>query len=249
MSIRSPRYSTSRGNLRCSRGQRCERGRALISSVARMSAFAGALILPVCASLAQTAADIEGATRKAIASLDLQTELPGDPQPSWLDFNLPAINFSTWMLWTALAIAVALALYSVRDDLPSFVFGYSKKSRNGGGEDIDIDAAAAHAQAALTADDLARQGHYVEAMHVLLLRAIAEMRERLGIDFAASLTSREILRRAKLPDTGKASLRDIITRVELSYFGAYPAADRDYAACRESFDRFMGLLGGRGSRP
>lgn len=220
-----------------------------MSTVARMSAFAGALSLPARAALAQTVAEVEDAARKAVASLNLQTNFPGNPEPSWLDLNLPAINFSTWMLWTALAIAVGLALYSVRDDLPSFLFGHSSRWRNGGGEQLDVSAAASHAQAALTADELARQGHYVEAMHVLLLRAIAEMRERLGIDFAASLTSREILRRARLPDTGKASLRDIITRVELSYFGAYPAADRDYAACRESFDRFMGLLGDRGSRP
>src|SRR4029450_5769080 len=91
------------------------------------------------------------------------------------------------------------------------------------------------AEAAFTADELASRGLFREGMHVLLLRAIAEMRERLGTESARSLTSREILRRAKLPETSKASLRDIITRVELSYFGDYPVEARDYAACRESF--------------
>lgn len=219
-----------------------------MSTMLRISAFAGALCLSVRPALAQTTAKIEDAARKAIGDLNLQTELPGDPKPSWLDLDLPAINFSTWILWAGVAIFVAIALYSVRDDLPRLLFGHSKRWRDVHGEDIGASAGASHAEAALTADELARQGYYVEAMHVLLLRAFAEMRERLGTDFAASLTSREILRRAKLSEVSKASLRDIITRVELSYFGAYPAADRDYVACRQSFDRFMGVLGDQGSR-
>lgn len=219
-----------------------------MSTMLRMSALAGALCLSARPALAQTAAKIEGAARNAITDLNLQIDFPGDPQASWLDLNLPAINFSTWLLWAALALAVGIVLYSAREDLPRLIFGYSKRWRDGASEDIALSAGASNAQAALSADELARQGYYVEAMHVLLLRAFAEMRERLGIDFAASLTSREILRRAKLPETSKASLRDIINRVELSYFGAYPAADRDYAACRESFDRFLGLLGDQGSR-
>jgi hypothetical protein len=228
-----------------------------MSTVSWMSAFAGALCLSVRPALAQTTAKIEEAARKAIADLNLQIELPADPSPGgwWWDFdlpainfNLPAINFSTWILWAAIVVAVALALYSVRDDLPSLIFGHSKRWRNADGEDSGANPGASPMPAAVTADELARQGSYVEAMHVLLLRAFAEMRDRLRTDFAASLTSREILRRAKLPEISKASLRDIITRVELSYFGAHPAADRDYAACRESFDRFMVLLGDRGGR-
>src|SRR5262249_22749822 len=91
-------------------------------------------------------------------------------------------------------------------------------------------------------DDLARDGHYVEAMHSLLLSALAEVRRRLGEHFADSLTSREILRNAKLPNDGRASLRDLITRVELSYFGTYPAAQQDYLACRQSFELLLRSL-------
>jgi Domain of unknown function (DUF4129) len=221
---------------------------SLISLLLRISACAGVQCFPLRPAFAQTAAAIEDAVRNAVTRLDLQTELPGDPQYDWFDLNLPAINFSTGLLWTAIAIAVALALYSVRDDLPRLIFGRSRRWGSLDGEDGGLGDPASHQQAALNADELASQGYYVEAMHVLLLRAFAAMRERLGIEFAASLTSREILRRAKLPETGKAPLRDIINRVELSYFGAYPAADRDYAACRESFDRFMGLLDEQGSR-
>jgi hypothetical protein len=204
---------------------------------------AGGLCLSAWAALAQTPAKIDEAGKNAVRKLDLQTEIPGDPRPSWLDLDLPTINISTWMLWAIILIAVVFVLYSVRDDLPRLLFGQSKRWGDIDSEEAGIGTAATPAQAAMAADDLASQGHYVEAMHVLLLRAIAEMRERLGADFARSLTSREILRRAKLPDVTKAALRDIITRVELCYFGAYPAAAEDYAACRDSFDRFMGQLG------
>jgi hypothetical protein len=220
----------------------------VISTMSRVARAVGALCLSACAAFAQTAAQIEEAARGAIARLDLQTEMPGDPRPSWLDVNLPAINISTWMLWAILAIAIAFVLYSVRDDLPRLIFGNSKRWDDVEGAETAAGANASPEQAALVADDLAKQGYYVEAMHVLLLRAIAEMREKLGADFARSMTSREILRRAKLPEPTKTPLRDIITRVELSYFGAYPAEAEDYLACRDSFDRFMGQLGLQGSR-
>ncbi len=79
------------------------------------------------------------------------------------------------------------------------------------------------------------RGRYVEAMHVLLLQALADMRRRLDEQFADSLTSREILRHTRLSAAGQAALRDIVERVEWTYFGQRPAAEADYQACRASF--------------
>src|SRR5258708_863782 len=81
------------------------------------------------------------------------------------------------------------------------------------------------------ADRLSREGNFVEAMHVLLLHSLAEIRRQLGEKFADSLTSREILRVARLTAPGLTSLREIVAAVERTYFGAYPAAAGDYAAC------------------
>jgi hypothetical protein len=47
-----------------------------------------------------------------------------------------------------------------------------------------------------------------------------------------------------LPDPGRASLRDIVNRVELTYFGQYPAALPDYEACRASFNTLTQALHG-----
>ncbi|HZC79118.1 MAG TPA: DUF4129 domain-containing protein, partial [Ktedonobacterales bacterium] len=93
-------------------------------------------------------------------------------------------------------------------------------------------------------DELAAQGRFVEAMHVLLLQGLAAIRAGLDEEFADSLTSREILRRARLSDPGRASLRDIVNRVEWTYFGQYPAALADYEACRTSFNTLTQALHG-----
>jgi hypothetical protein len=85
------------------------------------------------------------------------------------------------------------------------------------------------------ADDLAAQGRFVEAMHVLLLQGLAEIRRRLDEQFADSLTSREILRSRHLSDDLRRPLRDVVDRVEWTYFGEHAAAREDYLACRESF--------------
>jgi hypothetical protein len=94
------------------------------------------------------------------------------------------------------------------------------------------------------ADEFAAQGRFVEAMHVLLLQGLAAIRAGLDEEFADSLTSREILRRARLSDPGRASLRDIVNRVEWTYFGQYPAALADYQACRASFNTLTQALHG-----
>jgi hypothetical protein len=79
---------------------------------------------------------------------------------------------------------------------------------------------------------------------VLLLQGLADIRQGLDEQFADSLTSREILRHTKLSDTGRAALRDIVSRVEWTYFGDHPAALADYEACRASFNALVQALHG-----
>ena len=94
------------------------------------------------------------------------------------------------------------------------------------------------------ADELAADGRFVEAMHVLLLQGLADIRRDLDEQFADSLTSREILRSTRLSDAGRGSLREIINRVEWTYFGEHPAALPDYVACRASFNALAQALHG-----
>lgn len=97
------------------------------------------------------------------------------------------------------------------------------------------------------ADVLAAQGKYAEAMHVLLLQSVSELKLRLSVSIAVSLTSREILQRIGLPPKGHDVFSDIVKRVEISYFGYHQPGAEDYTACRQSYDTLTDILRKGGS--
>jgi hypothetical protein len=79
-------------------------------------------------------------------------------------------------------------------------------------------------------------------MHVLLLQALADIRRRLDEQFADSMTSREILHSRQVADALRRPLREVINRVEWTYFGGHPAGREDYLACRSSFSTLAQAL-------
>jgi hypothetical protein len=98
------------------------------------------------------------------------------------------------------------------------------------------------------ADELARQGQFGPAMHILLLKSLGELRRFLNLTIAVSLTSREILSRPGLNQEARAALTDLVNRVELAWFGAQEVGAAEYAACRLSFEALTGALR-QGRRP
>ena len=183
--------------------------------------------------------DAATAAREAIRHLDLQTELPREPTPQpKLQLSLPPE-----LAYLALIIIVAFLLYLFRHQLSRWRLpGWAPEWSADGPESGEEAPAPPVLAAGLKADELARQGRFVEAMHVLLLQSLADLRERLGVEFADSLTSREILRNAQLSEPNRKRLSDIVARVEWCYFGGYPAALTDYAACRHSFDALVAAV-------
>jgi hypothetical protein len=185
---------------------------------------------------AQPAPDIQSIADQAIHRLDLQTEFPREPEP--LRVSLPPE-----ILWIVIAVALGVLAYACRDLWP----GWRSGGTGAWQSDEALPGTDPTGNPALileAADELAAAGRFVEAMHVLLLRALAEMRQRMDEQFADSLTSREILRSTRLPEGARASLRDVIVRVELTYFGERPAAQADYLACRSSFNALAQSLYG-----
>jgi hypothetical protein len=204
-----------------------------------ISALFGCLAL-VLSGIAAAAQDARQLAERTIRRLDLQTELPRVPEPDSLRLALPAE-----VLWAVIVIALAVLLYAFRDLIP--ILGLGRRRAWGGDAGDAGDAASRAPDVTLArADELAARGNFVEAMHALLLQSLAYLRERLNEQFADSLTSREILARAPLPPEGRASLRDIVARVEWTYFGERQATRADYEACRASFSALAQAL--RGAR-
>jgi hypothetical protein len=204
---------------------------ALISLIMLGAAAAGPLA-------AQTQQQVRDAADQAIRRLDLQTEFPRETPPSNFHFNLPPDT-----LWVVVAIAVGILLYALRDLIPIWrSTGNAWTQEEGAAGD---GAPGDQAVILEEADELAAAGRFVEAMHVLLLQGLAHMRQRLDQQFSDSLTSREILRSTNLPEAARGALRDVVDRVELTYFGKRPAALADYTACRESFNALTQSLYGR----
>jgi hypothetical protein len=187
---------------------------------------------------AQTSQEAQRSAEQAIRRLGLQTELPRGPEPAPFRINLPAE-----LLWLVIALALGVLLYAFRDLIPMWRRGpdgiWTTDQALPGNVEPRPPAVVLGA-----ADELAAAGRFVEAMHVLLLQGLADVRRSLDEQFADSLTSREILRSIRLSEAGRASLSDIVNRVEWSYFGRHPAALSDYVACRASFSSLAQTLHG-----
>lgn len=200
--------------------------------------------LPSQAQAQRTLRGIERAQR-------LQTELPSGPErmlpenedPPWWFDRLPDFNLrvptggANVVFWVALIVIVVLLIPTLRANMWSDSRARRLEGGGDGAEDIAPEAVATRMeQAQAEADDLARQGDFAGAMHLLLLQSLSEMRRRLRLSIAASLTSREILYRASLSPDGRAHFADIVGRVEISYFGTHRPGEVDYLACRRSYD-------------
>jgi hypothetical protein len=206
--------------------------RALFTKMTLMAGLIGTLAPVIAAGplAAQTPQQVQAAADEAIHRLDLQTEFPRGSEPFNWHFELPP-----QALWIVIAIAIGVLLYAFRDLVPAWRAGASGA---GAEQEGTAGESAPGDQAVIieAADELAAAGRFVEAMHMLLLHGLAHLRQRLDRQFSDSLTSREILHSTDLPEAARASLRDVVSRVELTYFGRQPAGLADYTACRESFN-------------
>lgn len=173
---------------------------------------------------------------RALTHLDAQRDLPLIPLPAGWHLGDWTLNLPDVILIAVLTLCAGILVYT------------ALRLRRRGADPWDMrageaDAAHAHAQANLQrAEDFAAAGDYMEAMHELLLQCVADVRAARAGRLDESLTSREILQRAKLPPSGEDALADIISRVEWTYFGRRPADMLHWQECRARFDQVRGAL-------
>ncbi|MCL2683938.1 MAG: hypothetical protein FWE55_01720 [Synergistaceae bacterium] len=181
-------------------------------------------------------------------SLKLQTEMPANVtrprEENWRLFDFSFNNLagaSRVILVISIITIIAVIIYNFNDNIWSrsrarrLNFERNEKPPDTG---VAIRMEAASAEA----DDLAGAGSFAEAIHVLLLRSVSEMRLRLNSPIAESLTSREILRNTDLSPEMRGAFATIVGSVEISYFGSHRPGEDEYAECRRNFDALTELL-------
>jgi hypothetical protein len=183
----------------------------------------------------------EDRARKSIDEIEKQPDIqhnppeprPPEPPPSrTLDMDL------SWLPYAILGvIGIALAYVLLRYVGQRFAGRQSAAAKA-----APVAAAASHVVAAPEAerdhtfdevDALAASGAFTEAVHRLLLLVQERLRGRIEHGIQASLTSREILRRAKLPQEAATAFATLVAAVEVSLFGMRAANAATYALCRE----------------
>jgi hypothetical protein len=207
---------------------------------------------PCGAAAAQPAADPARLMTEIVPALGLQTEIPKpepvEPEPtSTTHWHIPN-GVATALLLGAVGIGLALVLAALRKSIgwPTRRFKPRRSKARRPIADATIlpldEILDPLVASGADAEALARAGRYGEAMHLLLLRSLVELRARLGLAMADSLTSREILGRLTLPAAGRRALADLIDRVEWTEFGGRAASAETYQTSRSSFEAFVAAL-------
>jgi hypothetical protein len=183
---------------------------------------------------------VRQAIERVYSSDSYQTDLPQEQPPEIREpLHIPDVvkDILRILFWTLLIVGGLLLLFFLITALPSL---QERLRRRGAAPDLSsvgpivTDADREQLDLALgEADRLARQGAFGEALHLLLLYCLNEMRRRFGLGLAPSLTSREILGLSVLPDVRRTGLSVIVSAVEVSHFGGRPVDEATYLSCRE----------------
>jgi hypothetical protein len=182
----------------------------------------------------------------SLRSVRAQTELPEPKRRRVIELSEPApaipLEMAQVLLWSAVAVFAGIVVYTLIENLRLPI-----KSAAKSGKAVQEELQAVHRRMGVAqdaADMFAANGNFAEAMHTLLLQSLDEMRRRLGVPIAISLTSREILSRVALHSDAKDAFSDIVTRVEISYFGDHAPGAEEYRQCRQSYSTLSGFLKG-----
>jgi hypothetical protein len=180
------------------------------------------------------AADAAAALRERAAAIlrdgGYQATLPRDPAaPRPFDLPLgPLELLLRILLWTAAAVAVALAV------------SWLARRLSHATADVEASEAPPATPVAIpiaSAEALAREGRFAEAIHALLLETLEALSRAARL--APSLTSREIVARVPLPARAREALAGLVAAVERSRFGGAVPAEEDYRSCLGRFHAFL----------
>lgn len=193
-------------------------------------------------------ATLERAHKAMMDDKALQHVLPANPPPKpppeWLKaigafFEAIGPVFNV-LLWVAAGVVVALLAYFIVRELFGIRLGWRAKRPAGPTGQTDWRPDREQARILLLdADALAAEGRYDEAVHMLLLRGVAEIMKRSPQLIGPSLTSRDIAALPGLPEVTRPAFTLIAEIVERSYFGGQPVDEAGWLTARAAYERLF----------
>ncbi|ESQ87404.1 hypothetical protein ABAC460_18940 [Asticcacaulis sp. AC460] len=147
-------------------------------------------------------------------------------------------------LFYALGIALILLLLSP----VARMFITSRWERLFSRDSLKADAAWRPTKQAVVAllqdiDALAAQGKYDEAVHLLLVRSVADINNFRPDLVRKHYSSRDICSHPLLPEGARPAFRKIVAWVERSYFAGIPVGKEGFDACRQAYVEFIAAEG------
>lgn len=169
---------------------------------------------------------------------------PAAPQPEAPDFRFetdgeepirPLPDMVRYVAWTLIAAgAVYLAWLVVRNIRRNRKLSVDVEPFPAG----TVEQPGAPHSALEDVERLARNGALAEAVHMLLLRFIADIRTRQGTDVQPALTSREVVASVSLPQAARTSLAFIVASVERTRFGGMEIDRATFERCLDGYRNF-----------
>jgi len=92
-------------------------------------------------------------------------------------------------------------------------------------------------------DALAARGEYDEAVHLLLMRSVADINAWRPDVVRAHYSAREIGSHPLLPEAARPAFAEIVRWVEQSYFAGIAVGKAGFDACRQAYTRFVAAEG------
>ena len=137
--------------------------------------------------------------------------------------------------YTLLIIALSVVLLLLLTHIGYVIWRVTRPSARtsrpeGAGGGIIHDAARHLARA----EQLAREGRFVEALGHRFLTIVLELDRIEALEFHASKTPAEYLGEARLDDMGRASFSALVAELYRHLFGAVPCAEAEYRAFGEA---------------
>ena len=216
----------------------------LLAILLVLALFGGA----VAQSGGYDAEEVRQSRDRVLSDSRYQTERPEPEQrPEFEPFTIPPWLAKT-IFWAVIVGVVALVLFFLFNLLLDYARDRTafKRNRDRPVEAIQrVDTPLAERRRAdpgtlAEADRLAAEGRFGEAIHLLLLVAMARLHRELGPRVAPAMTGREVLRLPALPGATVAPLTRMVQLSEINHFGGRRAAEPDYRDCRADFLRFNG---------